>query len=135
MTSQVFADTWYFLALLNADDVGHARARRANAESRQSLLTTGFVLIEVADALSDPQNRDVFLRLLEGIRASADIDVIPPDQSLFDAGVALFSRRSDKSWSLTDCISFVVMGEHGLTEALTADRHFEQAGFVALLKD
>jgi predicted nucleic acid-binding protein len=52
---------------------------------------------------------------------------------LFDAGLELYSRRPDKEWSLTDCISFVVMEEHGLTEALTTDHHFEQAGFTALL--
>ncbi len=60
--------------------------------------------------------------------------IIPPTQPLFDSGVALFSKRLDKRWSLTDCISFVVMEEQGITHALTGDRHFEQAGFVALLK-
>ena len=55
-------------------------------------------------------------------------------QDLFDAGVELYVRRPDKAWSLTDCISFVVMREHGMNEALTGDRHFEQAGFIALLK-
>jgi hypothetical protein len=53
---------------------------------------------------------------------------------LFEAGTDLYSRRSDKEWSLTDCISFVVMQEQGIGEALTGDRHFEQAGFRALLK-
>ena len=48
---------------------------------------------------------------------------------------AMHKERSDKSWSLTDCISFVVMGEHGITDALTGDRHFEQAGFRALLRE
>jgi hypothetical protein len=59
--------------------------------------------------------------------------VIETSHELFEQGVALFSQRPDKSWSLTDCISFVVMEQHGLSEALTADRHFEQAGFVPLL--
>lgn len=57
----------------------------------------------------------------------------PPPPKLLDAGMELLSRRADKRWSLTDCISFVVMERHGLTEAVTADRHFEQAGFRALL--
>jgi hypothetical protein len=60
--------------------------------------------------------------------------MIPATQELFDRGVALYESRPDKEWSLTDCISFVVMADHGITEALTGDRHFEQAGFVALLK-
>ena len=56
------------------------------------------------------------------------------DSFYFDEGVRLYVARPDKDWSLTDCISFVVMRERGITEALTGDRHFEQAGFVALLK-
>lgn len=59
--------------------------------------------------------------------------IVPATQELFDRGFAIYSSRPDKAWSLTDCISFVVMEEHGLTEALTGDCHFEQAGFVALL--
>lgn len=60
--------------------------------------------------------------------------VVPIDQALFDAGLALYGARLDKDWSLTDCISFVVMQREGITEALTGDHHFEQTGFVALLK-
>ena len=52
---------------------------------------------------------------------------------LFERGLALYNARPDKEWSLTDCISFVVMADEGLTDALTGDRHFEQAGFTALL--
>lgn len=58
---------------------------------------------------------------------------MPPSRSLFDRGIELYNARDDKDWSLTDCISFVVMEEHGIKEALTGDRHFEQAGFRALL--
>jgi predicted nucleic acid-binding protein len=60
--------------------------------------------------------------------------ITPADPKLFDEGVKLFESRSDKEWSLTDCISFVVMQREGIAEALTGDHHFEQAGFVALLK-
>jgi len=59
---------------------------------------------------------------------------VPPAQDWFDRGVGLYSRRLDKDWSLTDCISFAVMDEFGLTESLTGDHHFEQAGFTILLK-
>jgi hypothetical protein len=59
---------------------------------------------------------------------------VPPESNAFDAGVALFAQRPDKHWSLTDCISFIVMRREGLTDALTGDHHFEQAGFNALLK-
>jgi hypothetical protein len=60
--------------------------------------------------------------------------IVPPTQSLSDQGVELYSERPDKGWSLTDCISFIVMRHHGVTQALTGDHHFEQAGFIALLR-
>ena len=61
------------------------------------------------------------------------LTLAPPTVELFDAGVALYHSRTDKDWSLTDCISFVVMSQHGITGALTGDHHFEQAGFKVLL--
>jgi hypothetical protein len=60
--------------------------------------------------------------------------IIPAEPQLYEEGIALYRARPDKDWSLTDCISFVVMKARGITEALTGDHHFEQAGFVALLK-
>ena len=63
-----------------------------------------------------------------------DTLTVPANSHLFDRGVARYVERDDKAWSLTDCISFVVMEDLGITDALTADHHFEQAGFVAMLK-
>jgi predicted nucleic acid-binding protein len=68
------------------------------------------------------------------VRADPYYVMVPASQELLDRGVTLYRQRPDKDWSLTDCISFVVMRERGITEALTADHHFEQAGFVALLR-
>lgn len=68
------------------------------------------------------------------LETDAKVTVIPADRSWFERGVDLYRRRPDKEWSLTDCISFVVMEEEEIREALTADAHFEQAGFVALLR-
>ena len=76
----------------------------------------------------------MFVRLVEDYQNDPDCALIPAAESLWNAGLALYSERPDKQWSLTDCISFVVMKEQGLTEALTADHHFEQAGFAALLR-
>ena len=96
-------------------------------------VTTEWVLIEVADALSAPEQRPVYLDLLSDLRNDPGLVVVEASHDLFERGVDLFARRPDKSWSLTDCISFLVMEEHGLSEALTADHHFKQAGFVPLL--
>ena len=130
----LFADSFYFLALLRLEDSAHARALAASQNRTERLVTTAWVLTEVADALAVPAMREGFRRLLAALRADAACTIVPPTQDLFDAGVELYARRPDKGWSLTDCISFVVMREHGISEALTGDRHFEQAGFIALLK-
>ena len=78
--------------------------------------------------------RQVFTDLMTIIQTDDQTTILPFSEDSFDWGRILFAARKDKDWSLTDCISFVVMQEHGITDALTADHHFEQAGFVALLK-
>jgi hypothetical protein len=72
--------------------------------------------------------------LLVDIENDPRVHIVSPSDEQFRRGKELYARRSDKEWSLTDCISFLVMQEHALTEALTADHHFEQAGFAILLK-
>ena len=72
--------------------------------------------------------------MMDNLRSAEDIEIVPASSELFSKGFAFFTSRPDKDWSFTDCISFVVMRERGITNALTADHHFEQAGFVALLK-
>jgi predicted nucleic acid-binding protein len=96
-------------------------------------VTTAWVLTELANSLRKPPARDGFLRALEALRTNPTSLFVGPDQLLFNAGVELFAERPDKEWSLTDCISFIVMQERGITDALTGDHHFEQAGFRALL--
>jgi predicted nucleic acid-binding protein len=98
------------------------------------VLTTEFVLLEVASAFSSSLTRDLFVRLLPHLRSDPTVEILSATAELFQAGFDLYRRRPDKNWSLTDCISFVVMRDRGLTEALTADRHFDQAGFAILLK-
>jgi predicted nucleic acid-binding protein len=133
MTSR-FADTFYFLALLNPDDPAHMMAVEAAARLAGRLVTTTWILTEVGDAMASPQNRAAFLGLLDSLRTNPAAEVVPASEELFDAGVDLYARRPDKAWSLTDCISFLVMDRLGLAEALTGDRHFEQAGFRAVLR-
>ena len=129
----VFADTVYFLALLNPMDQWHVRARELSRKPPGPLLTTEFVLMEVGDGLSHPDNRGRFARLLQLLRAQADVDIIPSSSELFRQGCELHARRPDKEWSLTDCTSFVVMRERGVEQALTSDHHFVQAGFQLLM--
>jgi hypothetical protein len=130
----VFADSYYYLAFVNESDAGHRRALEFSRSYQGRAVTTEWVLTEVADALSGPEQRGIFLELLAELRRDPGLQVMEASHELFERGIALFSQRSDKSWSLTDCISFVVMEVHGIREALTADHHFEQAGFMPLLE-
>jgi hypothetical protein len=130
---KVFADTFYFLALLNQRDEAHAAAVEQAAAIEQ-LVTTDWVLTELADGLASSRQRHMFAQTRQELQADNDVLIVPFDASLNEAGIQLYAARPDKSWSLTDCISFVVMQREGITEALTGDHHFEQAGFTALLK-
>lgn len=129
----VFADTFYYLSLLNSGDSSHGVAVSVTRRLRRKMVTTAWVLTEVADAMSAPGNREVFSRLFKELRNNRQVTIIEPHKDLFDEGIHLYGSRPDKDWSLTDCISFLVMQQEGLTEALTGDHHFEQAGFKALL--
>ncbi len=130
----VFADSSYYLALMSVQDIHHDSALQWSRSSSRPLVSTEFVLLEVANGLCSVGRRGAFGALLAGLQDSPSVLILPASQELFGAGVELYLRRPDKDWSLTDCISFVVMKEQGITEALTADHHFEQAGYKALLK-
>lgn len=131
---KVFADTFYYLALLDSDDSYHETAVSVTLDMDAVTVTTAWVLLELANSLSAPRYRLAFIALLEQLRHDPDVIIYEAERTLFDEGLSLYQNRTDKNWSLTDCISFVVMAREGITEALTADRHFEQAGFKALLK-
>ena len=128
----VFADTFFYVALLREGDRAHERAW-SEAKVNRQVITTEFVLLELGDACSKAKDHADFLSLVAGIRASSRVKVVSLDSGLMRRGLELMRNRPDKDWSLSDCISFVVMEEMGLREALTGDRHFEQAGFKALL--
>lgn len=130
----VFADTFFYLALLNPYDADHARVRAESRARRGRVVTTHWVLMEVADAFARPAFRAKFVALLNQLDTDPMSKLIPADEALFRRGVELYEARPDKDWPLTDCVSFVVMEEEQISEALTADVHFEQAGFTALFK-
>lgn len=131
----VFADSFYFFALANRHDPAHAKALTFSQTFTGRLVTTGFVLVELADGCANTsQRRAVAAEAVQELRNNPAVTIVPFTDQLFDQGMNLYQQRPDKEWSLTDCISFVVMQQKGITDALTGDKHFEQAGFVALLK-
>lgn len=131
--SAVFADTSYYIALLHIGDEYHAQARSYTEGFDGRMVTTAWIITETGNALAKGANRRSFVTLLADLENDDRVQIVAPTQSLFQKGLDLYRSRMDKDWSLTDCTSFVVMQETGLTQALTADRHFEQAGFSVLL--
>lgn len=130
----VFADTSYYVAMLSPRDELHDKAIELMRGFTGLTVTTEQVLTETGNWFAASGERDAFVVLLETIRADPTTTVVWSQREVFDAGLRLYAARRDKEWSLTDCVSFVVMKERGLTDALTADRHFDQAGFKALLR-
>ena len=129
----VFADTSFYIALVNPRDVHHSDALAYMRNHRGRVTTTDYVLIEVGNWLSHTGDRPSFVALMRQLETDPELTVVPGSRDLFEQGYELYKTRPDKAWSLTDCISFVVMEQMGLSEALTADRHFGQAGFTVLL--
>jgi len=128
-----FADTSWFLALLIREDERHHAAHLIADQLRRPIITSEYVVLEVINFLSAPSLRPKVSVFVHSLRGDAHTTVIPASTQLLDRSLDLFLARPDKSWSLTDCISFAIMREHGVVEALTADHHFEQAGFTSLL--
>jgi predicted nucleic acid-binding protein len=135
---KVFADTAYWIALLNRRDQLHARAVQCCADlSSELIVTTEMVLIEVLNhfSLGPPEFRQAAVLLVGRLDASPSHDVIPLTSGQFRNALDLYRQRPDKQWSLTDCASILAMEEKGIGEALTYDNHFVQAGFAALLRN
>jgi predicted nucleic acid-binding protein len=133
MKPAVFIDKSYFLALVNIRDKYHEAAKTAAATVEPPFVTSEAVLFEVGNALARPSRRHLGIQVLRQIRADKNIEIVHIDQDMFSETIAFYQSRSDKGWGLTDCASFVIMRRRGLFEALTADKHFEQAGFVAVI--
>jgi uncharacterized protein len=128
----VFADTFYFLALLNVADEAHKWAVDWTATTRRPMLTTRWVLAEVGDAMAAPLNRGLFVEMLQRLPYETRCEIAAGSDDLFERGLELYRHRPDKEWSFTDCTSFALMSDRGINDALTGDRHFVQAGFRTL---
>ena len=133
----VFADTQFFVGRINPLDQWHSQAESAWQDllkANTSFLTTSLVLIEMADGLSRIRQRSLAIDLYDRLRSSQQVEIIQVVQATEEQAWDLFRERQDKDWGMTDCVSFVVMRDRDLQEAFTNDRHFEQAGFIRLLR-
>lgn len=136
--TEAFLDASYAIALSASTDQYHQRAvqlaKQVEAE-RIRLITTRAVVLEIGNALAKLRYRGAASLLLAAIEEDPNIEVVPLSEELYQRAFHLYRQRADKEWGLTDCISFVLMQERGLTAALTADDHFRQAGFRVLLRE
>jgi predicted nucleic acid-binding protein len=138
MNRVVFLDTSYAIALSAPADQLHEAALLVAEQLESgnvSLVTTRAVALEIGNALSKLRYRREAAELLRSLEDDPGVEIVPLTEELYGRAFGLYRDRADKEWGMTDCVSFVVMRERGLTEALTADEHFRQAGFAALLRD
>lgn len=136
MATEVFLDATYLIALASPRDQLHTRAAALAAqldEEQTRFVTTHAVLLEFGNSLCKARYRAAAVQALTSLQLDPRVVVVPLTSELFAAAFDLFRLHRDKEWGLTDCLSFAVMRERGLLAALTADAHFEQAGFRALL--
>lgn len=136
MKAKVFLDVAYAIALSVPKDQYHARAVSLADQLeavKTCMVTTRTVMLEIGNALSKQHYRQAAVELLGSLEADPNVEIIPLSEELYARAFHLYCTRSDKEWGLTDCVSFTVMQDHKITEALTTDEHFQQAGFQTLL--
>ena len=136
MKTEVFLDAAYAIALSVPKDSYHQRAVLLADEleaSKTRLVTTRAVMLEIGNALSKQRYRHAAVELLRSLEADPNVTIVPLSEDLYAQAFRLYRERPDKDWGLTDCISFIAMQGRKITEALTTDEHFQQAGFRALL--
>lgn len=136
--NEVFLDTSFAIALSSITDQHHVRAVQLPHQlqaNQNYLVTTQCILLEIGNALSKSKYRMGAIQLLESLEADPNVEIVLLTNDLYIAAFNLFKQRKDKEWGLVDCLSFIVMQNRGITDALTTDIHFQQAGFRALLKN
>ncbi|MDJ0730650.1 MAG: PIN domain-containing protein [Crocosphaera sp.] len=136
---EIFVDTSGWGNLVDKSQPYHQLMVQLYREAKQQkrrLITSNYVITEVVALLTSPLRipRPKIISFVNSIKQSPYVDIIHIDQEKDDDAWVLLASREDKEWSLVDCSSFIIMKERGILEALTNDIHFEQAGFIRLLK-
>jgi uncharacterized protein len=130
---RTFIDTFFIVALVNVRDFYHEKALELSVEYEgKSLITTDAILLEISNSLSKNYKTESII-IIEKLLLSFEIEIIRLDESLFEKAFSLYKSHADKTWGLVDCISFIVMKEQNIQNALTCDKHFLQAGLNPLM--
>ncbi len=133
----VFADTGYWIALINTKDSLHQKARQLTLQiSPIKIITSEIVLSELLNSFSKQGSflKQATVNLVNRSYNNPNIEIIPQTPELFRQALNFYNQRLDQQWSHTDCSSFIIMQKYKIMEALAYDKHFEQAGFIALLR-
>lgn len=134
----LFADTGYWVALLNPNDNLHRKAVQLSKTLYPAyIVTSEVVLTEVLNDFSKRGEyfRDLAIELIQNLRSNPNTRIIAQTSDQFEQGLRLYQQRKDKAWSHTDCVSFKIMEDMDISEALAYDKHFLQAGYKALMRD
>jgi len=133
----VFADTGYWIALLDPQDTLNPKAIQCSMGLAQATICTSEMVL--TEFLNHFAKRGTFLRraavsFIHSLQKTPAMAIAPQTSELYQQALLLYAQRPDQAWSHTDCASFCIMRQGGMTEALAYDKHFEQAGFTALLR-
>jgi predicted nucleic acid-binding protein len=135
MASEVLFDTSGFFALMDARDPAHLKATRwlESQRSRARPVTTEWIVGETCTLLVARKRPHLVAGFLDYLGRSTALLVLNPDEGLLVSAKQLIRRQAEQGYSFVDCLSFCVMKERRISQALTADEHFLKAGFSALL--
>lgn len=128
----IFADAGYWIALFNPRDQLHDKAVvTAQVTQERPIVTSQMVLTEFLNhyASFGELFRQRAVHVVRSLQDDAGVEIVSQTAEQFEAALTLYAQRQDKAWGLTDCTSFIIMQERGITEALAYDEHFSQAGF------
>jgi predicted nucleic acid-binding protein len=130
----LFADTSFFVAVLNERDVFHSLADQLSRQFSGPVITSHWILLELANYFAARQKRSLVPVFIDSLLSDPMMQCEPANAPAFTQGLELYRQRPDKTWSLTDCLSFQIMQRLAISQVLSSDHHFEQAGFEILLK-
>jgi predicted nucleic acid-binding protein len=137
MSNEIFLDTNGWLAIPNATEQLHDQAFGLWLDlmnRRRRVVLTDWIIAETGNGLAKTQTKSRFSRVVQEMLEAPSVELVVIERNLLFRSLSDYASYTDKNWGLVDCSSFLVMQDHGIADAFTSDRHFEQAGFNCLLK-
>jgi hypothetical protein len=137
LQNNLFLDASYIIALSTPKDNFHQVAvelSKSIGSLAPRIVTSHAILLEIGNSLSKMKYRSTAVGILNAIAHDPRVEIIDVTASLYSEALRLYTSRPDKEWGLTDCVSFIIMQQREIQQALTADEHFVQAGYQAVMR-